>query len=146
MKTFWKRVKPWMIPLGVTLLFYLLLRFVFLIGYVPSASMEPTLQEGSFIFGLRIFDTPETGDIIVFEKDGTLQVKRIAAGPGEQVDYTKLEYMDSIPIPNWSEPVLTVPAGHFFVLGDNTQNSYDSRYWDDPFIAEEQIVATVPNK
>lgn len=143
-KRIWKRVKPWSVPVCLTLLCYVLLQHVFLLGYVPSASMEPTLQEGSFIFGLRIFESPNTGDIIVFEKDGVLQVKRIAAEPGEQIDLTKLEYMDSLPIPNWSDPILTVPVGHFFVLGDNTQNSYDSRYWEDPFIAEEQIVAVLP--
>ena len=143
-KKIWKRVKPWSVPICLTLLCYVLLQDVFLLGYVPSASMEPTLQEGSFIFGLRIFETPTVGDIIVFVKDGTLQVKRIAAVPGDQIDLTKLAYMDSLPIPNWSDPLLTVPAGHFFVLGDNTQNSYDSRYWEDPFIAEEQIVAVLP--
>ena len=143
-KKIWKRVKPWSVPICLTLLCYVLLQHVFLLGYVPSASMEPTLQEDSFIFGLRIFETPTVGDIIVFVKDGTLQVKRIAAVPGDQIDLTKLEYMDSLPIPNWSDPFLTVPAGHFFVLGDNTQNSYDSRYWEDPFIAEEQIVAVLP--
>lgn len=143
-KKIWKRVKPWSVPIGLTLLCYVLLQHVFLLGYVPSASMEPTLQEGSFIFGLRIFETPTVGDIIVFEKDNTLQVKRIAAGPGDQIELTKLEYMDSLPIPNWSDSFLTVPAGHFYVLGDNTQNSYDSRYWEDPFIAEEQIVAVLP--
>ena len=143
-KKIWKRVKPWSVPICLTLLCYVLLQHVFLLGYVPSASMGPTLQEGSFIFGLRIFETPTVGDIIVFVKDGTLQVKRIAAVPGDQIDLTKLEYMDSLPIPNWSDPLLTVPAGHFYVLGDNTQNSYDSRYWEDPFIAEEQIVAVLP--
>ena len=143
-KKIWKRVKPWSVPICLTLLCYVLLQHVFLLGYVPSASMEPTLQEGSFIFGLRIFETPTVGDIIVFVKDGTLQVKRIAAVPGDQIDLTKLEYMDSLPIPNWSDPLLTVPAGHFYVLGDNIQNSYDSRYWEDPFIAEEQIVAVLP--
>ena len=143
-KKIWKRVKPWSVPICLTLLSYVLLQHVFLLGYVPSASMEPTLQEGSFIFGLRIFETPTVGDIIVFVKDGTLQVKRIAAVPGDQIELTKLEYMDSLPIPNWSDPFLTVPAGHFYVLGDNTQNSYDSRYWEDPFIAEEQIVAVLP--
>ena len=142
-KKIWKRVKPWSVPICLTLLSYVLLQHVFLLGYVPSASMEPTLQEGSFIFGLRIFETPTVGDIIVFVKDGTLQVKRIAAVPGDQIELTKLEYMDSLPIPNWSDPLLTVPAGHFYVLGDNTQNSYDSRYWEDPFIAEEQIVAVL---
>lgn len=139
-----KRVKPWSVPICLTLLCYVLLQHVFLLGYVPSASMEPTLQEGSFIFGLRIFETPTVGDIIVFVKDGTLQVKRIAAVPRDQIDLSELEYMDSLPIPNWSDPLLTVPAGHFYVLGDNTQNSYDSRYWEDPFIAEEQIVAVLP--
>ena len=143
-KKIWKRVKPWSVPICLTLLCYVLLQHVFLLGYVPSASMEPTLQEGSFIFGLRIFETPTVGDIIVFEKDNTLQIKRIAAGPGDQIELTTLEYMDSLPIPNWSDPFLTVPAGHFYVLGDNTQNSYDSRYWEDPFIAEEQIVAVLP--
>lgn len=143
-KKIWKRVKPWSVPICLTLLCYVLLQHVFLLGYVPSASMEPTLQEGCFIFGLRIFETPTVGDIIVFEKDGTLQVKRIAAVPGDQIELTKLEYMDSLPIPNWSDPLLTVPAGHFYVLGDNTQNSYDSRYWENPFIAEEQIVAVLP--
>ena len=143
-KKIWKRVKPWSVPICLTLLCYVLLQHVFLLGYVPSASMEPTLQEGSFIFGLRIFETPTVGDIIVFVKDGTLQVKRIAAVPGDQIDLTKLEYMDSLPNPNWSDPLLTVPAGHFYVLGDNTQNSYDSRYWENPFIAEEQIVAVLP--
>ena len=143
-KKIWKRVKPWSVPICLTLLCYVLLQHVFLLGYVPSASMEPTLQEGSFIFGLRIFETPTVGDIIVFVKDGTLQVKRIAAGPGDKIELTKLEYMDSLPIPNWTDPLLTVPAGHFYVLGDNTQNSYDSRYWEDPFIVEEQIVAVLP--
>ena len=143
-KKIWKRVKPWSVPICLTLLCYVLLQHVFLLGYVPSASMEPTFQEGSFIFGLRIFETPTVGDIIVFVKDGTLQVKRIAAGPGDKIELTKLEYMDSLPIPNWTDPLLTVPAGHFFVLGDNTQNSYDSRYWEDPFIVEEQIVAVLP--
>jgi len=143
-KKIWKRVKPWSVPICLTLLCYVLLQHVFLLGYVPSASMEPTLQEGSFIFGLRIFETPTVGDIIVFVKDGTLQVKRIAAVPGDQIDLTKLEYMDSLPIPNWNDPILTVPAGHFYVLGDNTQNSYDSRYWENPFIAEEQLVAVLP--
>ena len=95
MKSIWKRVKPWSIPLGLTLLFYLVLQFVVLIGYVPSASMEPTLKEGSFIFAWRIHNTPEVGDIVVFEKDGVLQVKRVAAVPGNIVDYSSLEYADA---------------------------------------------------
>lgn len=142
----WKRVKPWIIPVVVTLLFYILLRFVVLIGYVPSASMEPTLKQDSLICGWRIHNTPEPGDIVVFEMDGVLQVKRVAAVPGDTIDLSSLEYADSLPIPNWEYPMLIVPTGCYFLLGDNTQNSMDSRYWEDPFITEDQIVAIVPRK
>lgn len=145
MKQIWKRVKPWWLPVGLTLLFYILMRYVFLIGYVPTASMEPTLPQESFIFGIRIFDEPQVGEIIVFEKDGSLLVKRVAAGPGEMVDLSQLSYMDTVPIPVWDEPVITVPEGCYFVLGDNTQNSWDSRYWEDPFVTKEEIVAKLIN-
>ena len=144
-KSIWKRVKPWCIPVGLTLLFYALLRYVFLIGYVPTASMEPTLPQESFILGIRIFDEPQVGDIIVFEKNGTLLVKRIAAGPGDKVDLSQLSYMNTVPIPVWDELVITVPERCYFVLGDNTQNSWDSRYWEDPFIPSHAIVAKLFN-
>ena len=136
-----KRVKPWCIPLGLTLLFYILMSHVFLIGYVPTASMEPTLPQESFILGIRIFDEPQVGDIIVFEKDDSLLVKRIAAGPGDEADLSQLSYMTTVPIPVWDEPVITVPDGCYFVLGDNAQNSWDSRYWEDSFISKQQVVA-----
>lgn len=145
MKIIWKRDKPWCIPMGLTLLFYGLFRFVFLVGYVPTASMEPTLPQSSFILGMRNFDEPEVGDIIVFEKDGALLVKRVAAKSGEKVDLSKLSYMTTVPIPVWDDPVIIVPDGYYFVLGDNTQNSWDSRYWDNPFLSKEYIVAKVIN-
>lgn len=140
----WKRVRPWIIPAVVTLLFCLVLRFVVLIGYVPSASMEPTIKQDSLIFGWRIHNSLKVGDIVVFEKDDVLQVKRVAAGPGNIVDYSSLEYMDSLPIPERNMSIVTVPAGCYFLLGDNVQNSLDSRYWDNPFISEDQIVAIIP--
>ena len=141
MKRIWLRVKPWMLPIGLTLLIYLLFRFVFLLGYVPTSSMEPTLQEKSFILGSRIFSELKSGDIIIFEKDGVLLVKRIVGCPGDKVDLSQLAYMTTVPIPVWDSPVITVPEGCYFVLGDNTQNSWDSRYWKTPFITQEQIVA-----
>ena len=141
MKRIWIRVKPWMIPVGLTLLLYVILKFVFLIGYVPTPSMEPTLPEESFIFGTRIFRELKTGDIVVFEKDGLLLVKRIAGCPGDQIDRTKISYMASVPIPIFEQAVITVPENAYFLLGDNADNSWDSRYWDDPFIPSDAVVA-----
>ena len=143
MKKYKYRVKPWMMPVGLTLIFYLVLRFVLLVGYVPTPSMEPTLPQNSIIIGTRLFGELKTGDIIVFQKDGVLVVKRIAGSPGERIDLTKISYMEAVPIPIYEQEVITVPENAYFLVGDNSQNSWDSRYWDDPFVPAEAIVAKV---
>ncbi len=130
-----------MLPVGLTLIFYLVLRFVLLVGYVPTPSMEPTLRQNSIILGTRLFGELKTGDIIIFQKDGVLLVKRIAGSPGERIDLTKISYMESVPIPIFEQEVITVPENAFFLLGDNSQNSWDSRYWEDPFITADAVVA-----
>ena len=79
------------------------MKTVFFIGYVPTSSMEPTLKKDSIIFGTRLFDDLQTGDIIVFTKDGTVMVKRIAAIAGETITIEGITYM--------------VPENSYFVLG-----------------------------
>lgn len=142
-KNVFKRVKPWCIPVGLTLFFCVVLRFVIFIGYVPSESMEPTIPRGSIIIGTRIFNKPQVGDAIVFEKDGILMVKRVAASSGDVVDLTMLTYMNKFSLPKCANTVIAVPPDSFFVLGDNTQNSWDSRYWEDPFVKLIQIEAVI---
>lgn len=124
-----KRLKWLMLPVIVFGLTFCLFRFVLIIGYVPSASMEPTLKEKSYILGVRIYDDLEVGDIIIFEHNGTTMVKRIAAVGGETI------YVDG--------KTYIVPEGSLFMLGDNTENSFDSRYWDEPFVNENQVIAKV---
>lgn len=138
-----QRVSRFPVPILLTLLMLFVFRMVLFIGYVPSASMEPTLQAGSFIIGSRFIGDPGKGDIIVFYHDDKLLVKRIAACPGEIVDRSELSYMTSVPIPAWDDPELVIPEGCYFVLGDNSQDSFDSRYWDDPFVRTCDIVACV---
>ncbi len=122
-----KKLRAILIPVIYLITTMILFRMVFLIGYVPTASMEPTLHEGSLLLGCRLYGELKTGDIIIFEHDGKLLVKRIAACPGETIEH--------------SSELLTVPVDCYYVLGDNAENSYDSRYWEDPFVDKAAIVA-----
>lgn len=123
MRRKWKIIMPALVMFGTILLF----RFVLFIGYVPTESMEPTLKRGSVIVGSRIFGEPEVGDIIVFRHEGKLLVKRIAAVSGDTVWH-------------WGKK-LAVPERCFYVLGDNAENSYDSRLWLKPFIGYSAIIS-----
>lgn len=127
MKKYLKKTGQWLFPAIMMLLTFVLLKCVLLIGYVPTASMEPTLEKGSYIVGCRFYSKLETGDIIIFSHDGNLLVKRIAAVEGDTIEKNGHS--------------LTVPEGSYYVLGDNTDNSYDSRYWADPFVREDDVVA-----
>ena len=142
-KNVFKRVKPWCVPMGLTLFFYVVLQCTIFVGYVPTESMEPTLPKGSFIIGTRMFSEPQVGDVIVFEKDGLLMVKRVAAVPGEVIDLIKVPYMNETSLPANADAVIVVPPSSFFVLGDNTHHSWDSRYWEDPFVKLDRIKAVI---
>lgn len=141
MNRIWKRVRTWLVPVCLTLLVFLLLRCVLLIGYVPSASMEPTLKENSFIIGTRIYSDLSVGDIVVFRHNGVLMVKRIAAGPGDVIDLSQISFMENLVPPDRVWECITVPPGCYYLLGDNQSDSLDSRYWDEPFVASADIVA-----
>ncbi len=136
-----KRVRAWLMPVCLTLLVFLLLRCVLLIGYVPSASMEPTLKENSFIIGTRIYSDLSVGDIVVFRHTGVLMVKRIAAGPGDVIDLSQISFMENLVPPDRGWECINVPDGCYYLLGDNQSDSLDSRYWDEPFVASADIVA-----
>lgn len=126
-RTTMKKLLPILIPVFCAVLVLALFRFVFYLGYVPTASMEPTIHQGSLILGLRQFGELRTGDIVIFRHDGRTLVKRIAASPGETY------ILNGRPI--------TVPAGQYLLLGDNANDSYDARYWDDPFVPEKDMIA-----
>ena len=126
-RTTMKKLLPILIPVFCAILVLLLFRFVFYLGYVPTASMEPTIHQGSLILGLRQFGELHTGDVVIFRHDGRTLVKRIAASPGESY--------------NLNGSPVTVPAGQYLLLGDNAADSYDARYWDDPFVPEKDMIA-----
>ena len=85
MKTIKKTMQFLSVPLLCGLGVFILFRFVLFLGYVPSASMEPTISTDSLIIGNRLYGELQRGDIVIFERNGTCLVKRIAAIPGDIV-------------------------------------------------------------
>ena len=131
---------PFFLCFGVWLLF----QTVLLVGVVPSSSMEPTIPEGSIILGNRLVGSLGQGDIIVFRHGGKTLVKRIVAVGGDAVS---LDDQDGSFAVNQelatATRILIVPKDYFFVVGDNRQNSFDSRFWEEPFVGAKWVLARV---
>lgn len=131
-----------------------LFRGVFLLGFVTSGSMEPTLPTHSVFLGWHLSylvgdPQPDRGDIMLFTSDelGETLVKRVIGLPGDTVSFDggcvyvngELLEEDYLSVQGATYPQnqgdsFTVPEDRVFLLGDNRNNSLDSRYWQDPFI------------
>lgn len=123
-------------------------KFVIVNANVPTGSMESTIQPDDRLIGFRLaylFSEPQRGDIIIFKypvSPDEIYIKRIIALPGEtmEIKQSKIYINGSetpIPEPYLKEEwivendglVLTIPEDHYFVMGDNRNNSLDGRYW-----------------
>ncbi len=117
--------------------------------YIPSSSMEPTLEINDRLIIEKIsyrFKTPQRGDVVVFSPTDKLKeqnfkdafIKRVIGLPGETVEVKgekvyvngkalREKYIEEAP--EYTYGPVTVPQGQYLVLGDNRNNSYDSHYW-----------------
>ncbi len=131
---------------------FLIRTYVFQTFCIPSSSMNPTLWKGDRIIVNKLsveFGTINIGDIVVFEAPPDVAkicsdpvtdlVKRVIGLPGDHlyskgntiyVNGKKLDQKWSV-WPALGTPIkpITVPAGHYFMMGDWHAGSCDSRMW-----------------
>ena len=159
----WNR-KKWLVAyLIIIVVMVVLFKYIFLFAVVPSGSMEPTVMTNDRIVSYRnaYHDAiPERGDIIVFYSDAKKEhmLKRVIGLSGETVSFVngkvyingkKLPepYLDSTVVTECEE-TFVVPEDSVFVMGDNRENSYDSRFWKQPYVPynkiEAKVVAVIP--
>lgn len=144
------------LPFFAVVLAFCLNMFVIVNAHIPSESMMPTVSKGSLVLGNRlayVSGSPKRGDIIIFrhpEFGKKLLIKRVVAIGGDTfaVDNGRVtvngvtveeDYTDGVNISSFEETA--VPKGYVIVLGDNRDNSNDSRFWNCPFVNEDDIVA-----
>lgn len=141
----------------VVVVVFVLNEFVVINARIPSESMENTIMTGDQIFGNRLaykFNDPARYDIVIFRyPDDRKQffIKRIIGLPGETVNIadgkvyidgseTPLDdsFCPELPLGDYGPYV--VPAGHYFMMGDNRNYSKDSRSWENTYVPLEDIL------
>ena len=158
MNDFQKKTLKVLVAWGIfCLIISILFNTVWMLSLIPSESMENTIRKGDFVFGSRL----ETGaqdikryDILIFippDDPDTTYIKRVIGLPGETIDVFDGEvYADDVkldssfikePQDDSGDGSYIVPQGHYFFLGDNRNISFDSRFWDEPYIPLKNIKA-----
>lgn len=153
-----KEIFSWIkIILLALVISFVLNHYIIVSAEVPTGSMENTIMIGDRIIASRLsyhFHEPQRGDIIVFnfpDDESQKYLKRIIGLPGETVKIKdgkvyindsktplKEDYLRETPVGDYGP--YTVPKDSYFLMGDNRNDSFDSRFWEHTFATRDEII------
>ncbi len=153
------------IPIVVAVVIAILLKScVFANAVVPTGSMINTIQEKDRIIASRLTyknSDPQRYDIVIFlypDNEKQYFVKRIIGLPGETVEIVEgivyvtqengktIQLDDSFVtncVPTGNFGPYKVPEDSYFMMGDNRNTSWDSRYWKNKYVKRNKILGKV---
>ena len=158
--------KPWWQQHGETIrIFIVALAIAFFLRafiveprFIPSGSMEPTLQVGDRILVDKIsqqWQEPKRGDILIFyppkspaiDDTSKAYIKRLIGIEGDRIAvqdgkvYRNGEALNETyiaEVPNYRMREVTVPQGYYWMMGDNRNYSNDSHIWG--FLPKQNVI------
>ena len=129
--------------------------YIIVNAQIKSGSMSDGIKTADRLFGFRLAymsSLPERGDVVIFkfpDNESENFIKRVIGLPGDVVQIKSGVLYINGEIYNedyLKEPMIgsfgpfCVPNDHYFMLGDNRNDSKDSRFWENTYVSKDKII------